>query len=78
MIIKHVKSTYLDDKRILFKDIISSYIPNDEMKMRKEAHKKYQHPFIVQADGKLFELYSNTTDERLMWLSGFSYIIKTN
>ena len=46
--------------------------------MRKEAHKKYQHPFIVQADGKLFELYSNTTDERLMWLSGFNYIIKTN
>ena len=60
-------------KRVLFRDILDSYLPKPAMKAVMPA--TWQHGMYLQTRDRLFFLCAKTEEERNMWMSGFRYLL---
>ena len=64
-------------KNIPFRNITECFLPTEsyEQHAKLVCSKKYQYCFFLNTVDRLFELYASTIEERLMWVTCFTYLI---
>ena len=66
-------------KVVPFRCILECFLPMEdyEKKAKEVCSRKFNFPFFVKTEDRLFELYTSTDDERTLWLAAFVYLIKS-
>ena len=76
------KKGHIDDsnsKVIPFRNILETFLPMEEYekKAKEVCSRKFNFPFFVKTEDRLFELYASTDEERTLWMAAFVYLIKS-
>ena len=48
-----------------------------EKRAKEVCSRKFNFPFFVKTEDRLFELYASCEEERTLWLAAFVYLIKS-
>lgn len=64
---------------IPFREVSEAYLPDmeEEKILQYSCSVKFQYPFFVVMQKRKYELYAATSYDRVMWMSGFDYMIKS-